>query len=129
MATMVSYTSRMHLDPVDPVAIGHYWADLLDVMLDRCRADRELLPADQSIDIRFDDFMADTPGTIERIYQLADQPFAETTRTAMADYLAEHGRSRHGGLIYDLADFDLDRGELRDRFSAYTDAFAITLEP
>jgi len=128
MDTMVTYTARMQLDPIDPVAIGHYWADLLAVMLDRCRADRHLLPADQSMDIRFDEFMADSIGTVERIYQLADQPLTPTARTAVTGYLDGHGRSRHGGLIYDLADFDLDPVELRARLRSYTDHFAITLE-
>ena len=128
MATMIAYTARMQLDPIDPVAIGRYWADLLAVMLESCRADRGLLPVEQSMDIRFDDFMADSAGTIDRIYALADQPMDGPARAAIAAYLDGHGRSRHGGLIYDLADFDLDPTELRNRMIDYTDAFGITLE-
>jgi hypothetical protein len=128
MATMIAYTSRMNLDPIDVTAIGAYWADLLAVMLERCRLDRDLLPSDQSIDIRFDDFMADPSGTIDQIYRLADQPMDAPARAAITDYIDTHGRSRHGGLIYDLADFGLDAGELRQRMIDYTDRFDITYE-
>jgi len=128
MATMLAYTARMHLDPVDPVRIGHYWADLLVGMLDQCLLDRHLLPAAQSIDIRFDEFMADDVGTVERIYTLADQPFDDRARSAVSTYLDGHRRNRHGGLIYDLADFDLDADDLRARTEAYTGHFGIALE-
>ncbi len=45
----------------------------------------------------------------------------------MASYLEGHQRNRHGGLIYDLADFDLSEAELRDRTRPYTDHFGVTL--
>ena len=82
-------------------------------MLDRCRAERDLLPAEQSLDVHFDAFMADDLAMVERIYDLADQPFDDRARTAVATYLAGHQRNRHGGLIYDLADFDLTEADLR----------------
>jgi hypothetical protein len=128
MDTMLAYTARMHLDPVDPVRIGHHWADLLVGMLDRCMLDRHLLPAGQSLDIRFDEFMADDVGTVERIYGLADQPFDERARSAVSSYLDAHHRNRHGGLIYDLADFELEADDLRARTHAYIEHFGIALE-
>jgi len=127
MATMIAYTARMHLDPVDPVRIGHFWADLLVGMLDRCRMERDLLPADQSLDVHFDAFMADDLGMVKRIYALAHQPFDDGASGAIAAYLAGHQRNRHGGLIYDLADFDLTEPDLRQRTRAYTEHFGVTL--
>jgi hypothetical protein len=129
MATMIAYMSRLSLDPVDPVAIGRYWADLLSVMLNSCLAHRDLLPADQSIDIRFDQFMADDLATVERIYTLAAQPWDDSARGAISAYLADHQRNRHGGLIYDLADFDLDADSIRAGLSDYIDRFSIAIEP
>jgi hypothetical protein len=129
MSTMIAYTARLHCDPVDPVAIGHYWADRLDRMLAACDRDRDRLPADQSMDVHFDRFMADDMGTVEAIYELADQPFDDRARRALADYGDTHPRGRHGGLIYDLADFDLDADELRTRFVGYTSRFQVAEEP
>jgi len=129
MATMIAYTARMHLDPVDPVAIGHFWAELLSTMLNTCLDTRDRLPVDRSIDVRFDQFMADDLGTVERIYDIADQPFDDSARAAIAAYLADHQRNRHGALIYDLADFDLDADGIRAGLSDYIDRFQIPLEP
>ena len=77
MSTMVCYSARTSLDPVDPVRISGYWADRLETMLNAAMRDRELLPADQSMDILFGDFMADDIGTVRRIYELADQPLTD----------------------------------------------------
>jgi hypothetical protein len=128
MSTMIAYTARLHRDPVDPVAIGQYWADRLDRMLGAYR-DRDALPSGQSVDVHFDRFMADEPGTIEAIYALADQPFDQRARRALAAYGESHPRGRHGGLIYDLAEFDLDAAELRHRFADYTSRFEVAEEP
>jgi hypothetical protein len=67
MATMAAYTARMYHDPVDPELFGRYWADRLEVMLWACVRDRERLPTEQSIDVRFDEFMADDTGRHGRI--------------------------------------------------------------
>ena len=98
-------------------------------MLNSCLDDRDVLPADQSIDVRFDEFMADDLATVERIYDLADQPFDDSAQAAIAAYLAGHQRNRHGALIYDLADFDLDADSIRAGLSDYIDRFQIPLEP
>ena len=129
MATMIAYTARLQLDPVDPVRIGHFWADLLSVMLNSCLENRDLLPAEQSIDVRFDQFMADDVATVEGIYDLAGQPFDGSARAAITTYLAGHQRNRHGSLIYDLADFDLDAGSIRADLADYIERFSIAIEP
>jgi hypothetical protein len=123
MVTMISYTSRLQLDPVVPSKLGNLWVDRLQRMLGAAVADRDLLPSDQSMDLRFDDFMADDLGAVGRIYELAGQPLDGRARSAHADYLASHRRDRHGGLIYELADFDLDADVLRSGFAPYIERF------
>ena len=62
MATMVAYASRMgaaHPDPHDP---GPVLARRAEDLFNGCLRDRDVLPADQSIDVRFTDFMADETG-------------------------------------------------------------------
>jgi hypothetical protein len=98
MATMISYASRMANDHPDPVAISRYWLDRAGDLLGGCLRDRDLLPAGQSIDVRFTDFMADEEGTIARIYELAGQPLTAAARAAMTQFRTEHPRGRHGGV-------------------------------
>jgi hypothetical protein len=123
MCTMIAYTARLHLERVDPVAIGGYWADRIERMLAACTRDRGLVPPSQSLDIRFDEFMADDLGTIERIYGLAGQPFGASARDAITRYRDEHPRGRHGGIVYDIGDFGLDPAERARALVFYTAAF------
>ncbi len=46
----------------------------------------------------------------------------------MGAFLAEHPRGRHGGVIYDLAEFGLDAGERRAALRFYTERFNVTEE-
>ncbi len=123
LATMIAYTARMHADPVDPAGLGRSWADRVEVMLSACGRDRHVLDPDRSLDVRFDEFMADDLATARRIYDLADQPLTATADAAMADYLAGHRRGRLGRIEYRPIDVGLDTEELRSRFAAYTHRF------
>jgi hypothetical protein len=123
LATMTAYSGRMYHDPVDPPLFGRYWADRLEVMLRASVRDRELLPAEQSIDVRFDEFMADDIAMVRRIYELADQPFTEEVEAMMAAYMADHPQGRHGRIDYRAEDVGLDRAELERRFGFYTERF------
>jgi hypothetical protein len=123
MATMVAYTARMNVDTVEPAVLGNYWADRIEVMLRACVRDRDLLPAGQVIDVRFDEFMADDVAMVRRIYELAEQPFEGAAESAMTAYLAEHRRGRLGRIDYRAADVGLDETELTERFAFYVARF------
>jgi hypothetical protein len=128
VATMLTYTARLSQERVDPRRLGGYWADRTERMLRACVDDRDGLPADQSIDVRFDEFMADDVAMVERIYDLAGQPFTPRTRAAMDAFMADHPRGKFGGVLYDLADFGLDRDERRQALRFYVERFGVTEE-
>lgn len=123
MCTMIAYTARLHLDPVDPVRLGRYWSDRIERMLRACVDERDAVPADQSIDITFDTFMADDLGAVAQVYELAGQPFDDRAQKAITAYRDGHERGRHGAVHYDLADFGLDPAERRDALSFYVERF------
>jgi hypothetical protein len=123
MATMIAYTARMTVDPVRPQVLGRYWADRIEQMLRACVRDRDLLPSDRTIDVRFDEFMADDLAMVRRIYELADQPFDGPAQDAMAAYLAGHERGHLGRIDYRPSEVGLDRDELRERLAFYTERF------
>jgi len=128
MVTMLGYSARLGQDRVDAPAIGSYWADRLERMLGACVRDRDRLPADRSIDVHFDEFMADDLGMVHRIYALAGQPVTEESDAAMQAFMAAHPRGRHGGVLYDLDDFGIDRARLRRTMAFYVDRFGVTTE-
>jgi len=125
MVTMVAYGSRMACDHPDPVAIGRYWMHRAEELLNGCLRDRDVLPAEQSIDVRFTDFMADERLTLSAIYELAGQPFGTDVRDAMASFIAEHPRGRHGEVVYDLAAVGLNADNVAQRLLGYRERFVV----
>jgi hypothetical protein len=123
MVTMLTYTARMQVDPVDPVGIGRRWADRLELMLRACVRDRDALAAERSLDVRFDDFMADDLATAGRVLELAGEPVTATANDAMATYLDGHRRGHLGRIDYRPADVGLDVDDLRERFAFYGERF------
>ncbi len=128
-ATMLAYTARLNSARPDPPRIGHYWSDRIQQMLETGMAERELLPSDRSVDVRFDEFMADDIATVEHIYEVADQPFDDSVRGAMEAFMVEHPRGRYGGVLYDLeGDFGIDATQLRAAMRGYVTRFGVTEE-
>jgi len=123
MATMAVYTARMHRSPVPVTRIAGYWADRIERMLRTLVATREVQPADRSLDVRFEDFMADDLATARRVYALAGEEVTDEAAAAMTTYLSEHQRDRHGRIDYRAEDIGLDPDDLRRRFAAYTERF------
>lgn len=128
MMTMICYSMRMAVTQPDVAKLTRYWLGRIDDLLAGCIRDRDVLPTGQSIDVRFDDFMADERATLADIYRLADQPFGDDVRAAMSDFLTEHPRGRYGGVIYDPADLQLDPAALAERFRAYRERFLTPTE-
>jgi len=127
--TMIAYRARLFDRKVDPVKIGVYWVDRIDDLLRSVVRDHVLAPTGRSLHVHFREFMADEVAMVKRIYECANQPFAEHVQGAMRSYLKTHPRGRFGRLIYDLDDFKLDPLMLRERFRFYTDHFDVELEP
>jgi Sulfotransferase family len=125
MIAMLTYTARMHRSPVPVHEIAASWVDRLQLMLAALVRDRDVIPADRSIDVRFDEFMADELGVAERVYHLAGEPLIDAARAAMADYLAGHRRGRLGQIATSAEMFGLDDHDLRARFTPYVERFLV----
>ena len=128
MVTMLAYSARLTRDRVDVVGIGQYWANRLELMLGRCAQEHHVLPADQTIDVHFDEFMTDDLAMVARVYALAGQPLDARALAAMRAFTAAHPRGRFGTVEYDLTEFDLDPLERRKALAFYTGRFGVTSE-
>jgi Sulfotransferase family len=128
LLTMLAYTARMARDRVDLHELGAYWSDRNAVMSDAVVRDRDLVPPERSMDVIFHEFMADDLATVERIYELADQPYGPDSRAAHADYVAHHERDRHGKVAYEFEQFGVDPEALRERLQPYVDRFGVRIE-
>jgi hypothetical protein len=123
MIAMLVYTARMHRAVVPVEEIAASWVDRLEVMLAGLIRDRDAIATDRSIDVRFDDYMADERGTAEHVYALAGESLTDEARAAMADYLAGHERGRLGRVATSAEMFGLDEAEMRARFAPYVERF------
>jgi len=123
MIAMIAYSARMHRCPVPVKQIAGFWIDRLEQMLAALIRDRDTIGPNRSIDIRFDDFMADELGVAERVYALAGEPFTEEARMAIADYLSGHQRGRLGNIETSYEMFGLTQESLRARFAPYAERF------
>jgi Sulfotransferase family len=123
MIAMITYSARMHRSPVPVHEIAAAWIDRLELMLGALIRDRDVIGPRRSIDVRFDDFMADDLGVAQEVLALAGEPTTDDARSAMAAYLADHQRGRLGRVATSCEMFGLDEGELRARFAPYVERF------
>lgn len=127
VATMITYTSRMRYKNTDPEWTCRYWIDRVGRLLDACVRDLDAVP--ERVDVRFHEFMRDQSGTIERIHEQLEWPVDDAAREAIQHHLRTHERGRDGQLRYDMrADFGLEPGEFRERFTGYMEAFGLEEE-
>ncbi|MGX9788609.1 sulfotransferase family protein [Mycobacterium sp. MMS18-G62] len=123
MLAMITYSARMHRCEVPVEEIAAAWVDRLELMLNALIRDREVVGAQRSVDVRFDEFMADEPGVAQRIYDLAGEPMSDEARASMATYLAGHQRGRLGRVATSAEMFGLDEDDLHARFAPYVERF------
>jgi hypothetical protein len=123
--TMVAYSARMSQERVDLERFGAYWAGIIEDFLRAAVRDRDSLPSDRSMDVRFDDFMADDVATVAKIYDWCGQPFTDAVRAAMDQFMVDHPRGKWGSVEYHLEDFALDRAERRDALRFYSERFGL----
>jgi hypothetical protein len=123
MVAMLTYSARMHRSPVPVEEIAAGWIDRLALMLNALVRDRDAIGPERSIDVTFDDFMADELGVAERVYGLVGESVTDDARAAITGYLARHQRGRLGKVVTSCEMFGLDEGEMRERFAPYVNRF------
>jgi hypothetical protein len=123
MIAMITYSARMHRSPVPVQQIAASWVGRLERMLAALVRDRAAIGPERSVDVRFDEFMADEFGAAEQVYALAGESVAGEARSAMTEYLAGHQRGRLGRVATSAEMFGLDHHDLHARFAPYVECF------
>ena len=112
-------------------AADQYAEDILVGLERSVEARRDgTVPADQVVDVRFDEFMADPFATIGAVYDALGLEFSAEAESRMRAFLADHpGDGGGGGSRYTFADTGLDADELRARGRDYQEFFGVPSEP
>ena len=121
--TIQAYSHRTSRNKVLMDELLEYWTDRVEHLLLACVRDRPNLPAAQSIDVPFTEFIRDDIGWIEKIYAKAGVEMTQKARSELTRFV-EKKRGDYGNVVFDLeGQFGADMNALRQRFSFYTDQF------
>jgi hypothetical protein len=123
LIAMITYSARMHRFPVPVQQIATSWVGRLERMLAAVVRYRDVIAPQRSVDVRFDEFMADELGAAEAVYAPAGESLTDAARSAMTDYLAGHQRGRLGRVATSAEMFGLDNDDLHARFVPYVERF------
>ena len=130
LMTMTAYGDRLRRTQVDVAMVRDFWTDRVERALRAMIAQRDLLAPERSADILFHEYMADVMPNLRRIYDQAGLPLEGVGLEDVEGYINSHPRGMHGKLVYDpIGDFDLNVGEVRERFQFYYDRYPVRKEP
>jgi hypothetical protein len=127
--TMMAYSDRLRRTSIDAAWLLDYWSDRVHRLLSACVRDRDLVPADRSIDISFHHLNGHEMPLLEELYQRGGVELTSKVRGRFQRYLDGNPRGKHGRIRYDLQrHFGISADELRGRFDFYFDRFDVRPE-
>ncbi len=127
--TMMAYSDRIRRSSIDPQWLVDYWSDRVHRLLSTCVRDRELVPAERSVDIGFHQLNGHELELLEDLYGHSDAELTPSARKAFQAYLDSNPRGKHGQIHYNLqGNFGVSPEELRSRFDFYFDRFDVRPE-
>jgi hypothetical protein len=127
-ATMLSYGDRVRRYQVDPKNNFSYWHNRIKTLLERFTADYKLIPLDQKSDVFFHDLIKDNIKSVKSIYAKNSLKFSALANGEIEEYMKLNKRGKHGQVIYNLEDFNVDKSEFYESFKFYFDAFNVLKE-
>jgi hypothetical protein len=129
LASLIYVIRGLASDSVDPHALGEqqlqWWADSLDAATTARRKHRD--KSDQFMDVQFEEVVADPVAVLGRAYERFDVPWTVNIEARMRGFLANNPRGKHGAHRYEIADFGMTLGRIRERFEGYCDRYDIPL--
>lgn len=127
--TMMAYGDRMRRTSIDPGWLVDYWGDRVHRLLSACVRDRELVPADRSIDVAFHHLNGNEMPLLAQLYDRGGVELTAKARKRFQQYLDGNPRGKHGRIRYDLQrHFGVSADELRGRFDFYFNRFDVRPE-
>jgi hypothetical protein len=128
VCSLISTLSATFSDADHRAYIAEHWVTMLDESVRRIDAFRAAHAEHPIVDVQYEDLMRDPVGTVRSIYTSTGTPGRDDAFAAMSEYVAAHPKGSLGAHQYDLAEFGLDRAQLAERFSGYTERYDIEPE-
>jgi hypothetical protein len=126
--SLIKYVRQIYSDDVDLKGIGESFIDTFQVMIDRADAFKAKHGVGAIHDVQYADTLRDPIGTVRGIYEHFGEPLTTEAETAMQAYLADNQKGKHGKHSYDLAEYGLSAGGVRERFRDYIERYDIPVK-
>ena len=127
--TMMAYADRLRRRSIDPEWLIDYWTDRIHRLLSAGVRDRDLVPAERSIDISFHQLNGNEMTVLESLYDRAGVELTPGVRKSFERYIDSNPRGKHGSIRYDLhRHFGVTPEDVRSRFDFYFDRFNVRPE-
>jgi hypothetical protein len=108
--------------------IAEHWPAILETCIERVDAFRAAHPQHPIIDIQYADLVRDPVETVAAIYERTGSTLTAGAAKAIAAYVEANPKGKFGTHRYDVTEFGLDAGEIRERFASYVDRYDVVLE-
>lgn len=129
ISSMTAMLRGVGSDHIDLTQIGQQQLALWSEMLARAVAQRMQLAAEgrggQFFDLHMHELMADPLAAVERIYAHFGYTLQPAVKDAMAQFMRDNPRDKHGTHSYRLEDFGLERQRDALRFKEYCEYFGV----
>jgi hypothetical protein len=127
--TMMAYSDRLRRRSIDPAWLLDYWSDRVHRLLSAWVRDRDLVPAERSIDVSFHHLNGNEIPLLEDLYRRGGVELTPKARSRFQNYLDDNPRGKHGRIHYDLQrHFGISPDQLRERFGFYFNRFDVRPE-
>lgn len=118
-----------HTDRPCRAPIRDVWLDFCEKMARRCMQDREGIPAQQQLDVSYEEMNRDWRAVMQGLYHFSGMPFTAQAEQAMATWLAESETSKtQGAHRYSLEDFGITNKEVDARMMFVRERYGIAYE-
>ncbi len=107
--------------------LGETVLEWLATALERAAEARKANP-ERFFDVRFEDFVGDNMGVIEKIYDHFELPLGNDVRGAMEGHVASHPQGKHGSHEYGLENYGLTPERVKERLGDYIARFDLPLD-
>ena len=119
-SSLIASVRSLYSDHEDLKRTGKEQAALWSAYFNRFLEARKGLDKEaQILDLRFEDFVSDQVGTIQKIYSHFGWDLTETALGKMKNFLAQNPKDKHGVHTYSLEDFGLTEQGINTQFDHY----------
>jgi len=121
---------RTFSDAVDPLTVGLEVTRMLaeDIRRGSEARDAGCAPAEQFVDVWYEQLLHKPLDVVRRIYRQFDLPLTAEAEAQMRQYLGRNPKDQYGPHVYSLAQFGLDHEVERERYRAYSQRWGAPAE-